>query len=327
VQADAKSAVERGLASANTPGMATWLGTLALEAGDDALARRSALQAVAYSAIYPHARVLAARVALAGGRLDEALNAITELDPTMPEVAIVRAAVSYERLDGDGLSLAMDSLTPLVRQRPELAALVRASDVLRGTSGLDAGKLRAFATPETAWGDIIAFDAALDTGNLAVAKELVDHFQEAKDRAPYALRLARYYRYTDKAADADGLSRTAIGLPTPRAIVERVLILLAANKGEEARALVAKDALVLGPMASWVLAYIDADGPRAGEARSKAALLEPPGPTTPLFWRVLTALAMADLGDKKRGTDMVRQLAKILPKNPDVIVASGALRR
>jgi tetratricopeptide (TPR) repeat protein len=326
-QADARAAIERALSSANTPGVATWLGSLALEAGDDALARRAALQAVAFSAIYPHARVLAARVALAGGRLDEALNAITELDPSMPEVAIVRAAVAYERLDADGLSLAIDSLPPGVRSRSELSALSRAPEVLRGTSGLDANKLRALATPDDAWGDIIAFDAALDTGALAVAKEFVDHFQEAKDRPPYALRLARYYRYTDKAADAEVLSRTALGLPTPRAIVERVLILLAADKGEEARSLVAKDALILGPMASWVLAYIDAVGPKAAEARAKAALLEPPGPSTPLFWRVLTALAMADLGDKKRGTDMVRQLAKALPKNPDVITASAALRR
>ena len=143
---------------------------------------------------------------------------------------------------------------------------------------------------------------------------------------PYALRLARYYRYADKAADAEVLSRTAIGLPTPRAIVERVLILLATDKGEEARALVAKDALILGPMASWVLAYIDAVGARAAEARGKARSSSPPDRDAPLLAH-LTALAMADLGDKKRGTEMVRQLAKILPKNPDVIVASGALRR
>jgi hypothetical protein len=36
---------------------------------------------------------------------------------------------------------------------------------------------------------------------------------------------------------------------------------------------------------------------------------------------------MADLGDKKRGVDLVRQLAKMLPRNPDVIVAAGAVRR
>jgi hypothetical protein len=178
-----------------------------------------------------------------------------------------------------------------------------------------------------AWGDIIAFDAALDTGTMSSAKELVDRFQEAKDRPPYALRLARYLRYTEHAADADAASKVALGLPTARSIVERVLILLGSDKGEEARQLVAKNALLLGPMASWVLVYIDADGPRAGEARAKAQLLEPPAPAAPFFWRVLTALAMADLGDKKRGVDLVRQLARMLPRNPDVIVAAGAVRR
>jgi tetratricopeptide (TPR) repeat protein len=325
--ADARAAVERGLAAANTPGVATWLGTLALEIGDDSLARRAALQAVAFSAIYPQARVLAARVALAGGRLDEALNAVTELDASMPEVAIVRAAVAYERLDSDGLTLAVDSLPLQVRSRPELAALARAPDVLHGTAGLDPARLHSLTGPEIAWGDIIAFDAALDTGMLSVAKEMLDRFQESKERPPYALRLARYLRYTDHAADADGASKVALGLPTARSIVERVLILLSTDKGDEARSLVAKNAPLLGPMASWVLAYIDADGPRAADARAKAQLLDPPGPATPLFWRVVAALAMADLGDKKRGPDYVRQLAKTLPKNPDVLVAAGALRR
>lgn len=325
--ADARAAVERGLAAANTPGVATWLGTLALEIGDDALARRAALQAVAFSAIYPQARVLAARVALAGGRLDEALNAVTELDPSMPEVAIVRAAVAYERLDVDGVTLAVDSLPPQVRSRPELSALVRAPDVLRGIAGLDPAKLHSLTSPEIAWGDIIAFDTALDTGMLSVAKEMVDRFQESKERPPYALRLARYLRYTDHSADADGPSKVGLGLPTARSIVERVLVLLAGDKGDDARSLVAKNAPLLGPMASWVLAYIDADGPRAADARAKAQLLDPPAPVTPLFWRVLAGLAMADLGDKKRGTDYVQKLAKAVPRNPDVIVALAALRR
>jgi len=324
---DARAAIERGLSTANTPGVATWLGTLALEAGDDALARRAALQAVAFSAIYPQARVLAARVALVGGRLDEALNAVTELDASMPEVAIVRAAAAYERLDDGALTLAIASLSPAMRLRPELSALVRASDVMKGIAGLDANKLRSLASPEIAWGDIIAFDAALDTGALPVAKEMVERFQEAKDRPPYALRLARYLRYTDHLADAEVTSRVALVLPTARSVVERVLILLGSDKNDEARALVAKNGLLLGPMASWVLAYIDADGPKAAEARAKVQLLDPPAPGTPLFWRVVTALAMADLGDKKRGVDFVRQLAKALPRNPDLIAAAQALRR
>jgi len=269
---------------------------------------------------------LAARVAIAGGRLDEAMSAITELDPSLPDVAIVRATVAYERLDADGLGLAIESLGPELRQRPELAALVKAGEVMRGTAGLEANKIRALAGLEIAWGDIIALDAALDTGNLPVAKEIIDRFGEAKASPPRALRVARYLRYTDHAADAEGPSRQALNLPTARTIVERVLILLATKRDDDAHALVAKNAPLLGPMASWVLAYIDAGGKNAAETRSKAALLDPPGTTAPLLWRVITALAMGDLGDRKRGVDVLRSLAKSVPRNPDVLVAADAFR-
>jgi hypothetical protein len=295
--------------------------------GDDALARRAALQAVAFSAIYPQARVLAARVALAGGRLDEALNAIGELDASVPDVAIVRASVAYERLDPEGVSLALDTLSPEARTRPEMAALIKAADVVRGNAVLDAVTLRALASPEVAWGDVIAIDAALDAGNLTVANELIDRFRDAKDRPPRALRGARHLRYTERAADAEAPSSLAASLPTARSVVERILVLLATNKGDEARAFVAKNAQVLGPMASWVLCYIDADGPRLAESRAKAALLEPPAPSAPLLWRVVTALAMGDLGDKKRGVPYARALLKALPKNPDVVVANQAFKK
>jgi hypothetical protein len=324
---DGKAAIVRALTSATTPAVATWLGSLALQMGDDALARRAALQAVAYSAIYPQARVLAARVALAGGRLDEALNAVAELDATLPDVAIVRASVAYERLDPEGVALALDTLTPEARTRPEMAALVKAVDVVRGNVVLDPTVLRAIASPEIAWGDVIAIDAALDSGNLTIANELIDRFRDAKDRPPRALRVARHLRYTERAADADAPSAIAASQPTARSVVERILVLLATNKGEDARAFVAKNAQVLGPMASWVLCYIDADGPRLAESRAKAALLEPPAPSAPLLWRVITALAMGDLGDKKRGGPYVKALLHSFPKNPDVLIANQAFRK
>jgi hypothetical protein len=324
---DAKAAIVRALTAATTPGVATWLGSLALQMGDDALARRAALQAVAFSAVYPAARVLAARVALAGGRLDEALNAVNELDASVPEVAIVRASVAYERLDPEGVALALETLPAEVKTRPEMSALVKAADVIRGTTVLESAALRALAAPDVIWGDVIAIDAALDTGNLTVANELIDRFRDTKDRPPRALRVARHLRYTERAADADGPSTQAATMPTARTVVERILVLLATNKGDEARSFVAKNANVLGPMASWVLCYIDADGPRLAESRAKAALLEPPPPMAPLLWRVVTSLAMGDLGDKKRGSVYVKNLARSFPRNPDVVIASQAFRR
>jgi tetratricopeptide (TPR) repeat protein len=324
---DAKSAIVRALTTANTPGVATWLGSLALQMGDESLARRAALQAVQFSAVYPPARVLAARVALAGGRLDEALNAVRELDASLSDVAIVRASVAYERLDPEAVVLALEALPAEARTRPEMAALVKAADVLKGNTVLEASALRTLAAPEIAWGDVIAIDAALDTGNLAVANELIDRFRDTKDRPPRALRVARHLRYTDRATDADAPSTQATAMPTARTVVERILVLLATNKGDEARAFVAKNAQVLGPMASWVLCYIDADGPRLAESRAKAALLEPPSTLAPLLWRVVTALAMGDLGDKKRGLPYVKTLAKTFPKNPDVVIAAQAFRK
>ncbi len=71
---DAKSEINAGLASADGPGVASWLGGIAIDAGDEALARKAALAAVSFSAVYPPARMLAARVALVGARLDEAVD-------------------------------------------------------------------------------------------------------------------------------------------------------------------------------------------------------------------------------------------------------------
>src|SRR5262249_20045751 len=106
----AKEAVDRGLAVVESPGIATWLGLIAIETGAETLARKAALAAVSFSAVYPPARVLAARVALLGARLDEGLKATEELDPSSPDVAVVRAAAAYERVDGVALGAALDAV-------------------------------------------------------------------------------------------------------------------------------------------------------------------------------------------------------------------------
>jgi hypothetical protein len=106
-----------------------------------------------------------------------------------------------------------------------------------------------------------------------------------------------------------------------------VLVLQSTDRADEARALVTKNAPLLGPMVPWLLVYIDAKGPRVPDTRAKAAALEPPGPGSPLLWRVVTVLAMADLGDKKRGVDLLHQLAKSVPRNPDVLAAAEGLRK
>src|SRR5262249_55573752 len=158
-----------------------------------------------------------------------------------------------EKLDPGALSLALDALSPDLRARPELAGLVKAEDVMRGDVAGDASKLRSLASPEVAWGDVVAIDAAIETGNLPMAKELLDKVG-AKDRPPVALRWARWFRSSDRAKEADGPSqRAAAMLLTPAAIVERVLVLLANGKDDDARATVVKSVPQLGALAPWLM--------------------------------------------------------------------------
>ena len=69
--------------------------------------------------------MLAARVALVGARLDEALKATEELDPTSPDVAVVRGAAAYERLDADGLGARNRGGPAEAQKLPFLAASSR----------------------------------------------------------------------------------------------------------------------------------------------------------------------------------------------------------
>ena len=134
---EARAEILKGLAVAESPGAAVWLGTIALPLGDEALARKGALAALQLSAVYEPARALAARVALLGGRLDEALKATEDLDATSPDVAVVRAAAAYERVDADGVIRALEALPAEARKLPFLAALVRAPDAVNGKLPLD----------------------------------------------------------------------------------------------------------------------------------------------------------------------------------------------
>ena len=131
--------------------MATQLGFFAIKAGDERLARKAALRALQFSALYVKARVLASRVALLGGRLDEAKKAIEEIDPKTTEVAVVRAVLAYETLDGSELASALDALGDL-KKHPDYAGSrrCRRDDGLRGPPPAD--KLEAMAQPSIAVG-------------------------------------------------------------------------------------------------------------------------------------------------------------------------------
>ncbi|MGD0526177.1 MAG: tetratricopeptide repeat protein [Polyangiaceae bacterium] len=326
---EARAGIVRGLAVAESPGAAVWLGTIALPLGDEALARKGALAALQLSAVYEPARALAARVALLGGRLDEALKATEDLDPNSPDVAVVRAAAAYERVDADGVMRALEALPADARKLPFLAALVQAPEALSGKLQLDAAKLANLGADDDApWSDLLAIDIALDEGDLASADKLAAAWGKGAESNPLrALRLARLARYEGKLDAADALSITALehGTVTPRVLWERVYVLVARSHGNEVGPLLSHFPLVLGPLASWLSAYAAAASGNTEGAKGRTASVDPPPAAAALEARVVAAVALGAMKDKRRGTDYVKEVLAVSGQHPDLVAAALAL--
>ncbi|MFO0566532.1 MAG: hypothetical protein U0263_12760 [Polyangiaceae bacterium] len=323
----ATGAIDSAISLSDSPAMATELGFLAIKAGDEKLARKAALRALQFSALYPQARVLASRVALLSGRLDEAKKAIEELDPKTPEVAVVRAVLAYETLDGSELGSAIESMGELPQKHPDYVSFATMPSVVTGVGIPAADKLTAMAQPSVPWGELVAVDAALAQGDLALADKITKEWGEGANRAVYALRMSRLARYQDKMDDAEKFSGVAIeqGSTTVSVLVERVWALMAKNQAGPARDLISKYPSLLGPLGGWLRMYVDAKGGRAPEARAKAAQLDPPPEEAPLLLRVTAARALAVTKDR-RAKAYVAALQKKLKKHPEVLKAAEELK-
>jgi hypothetical protein len=320
--------VENGLAFAESPGAAVWLGTIAVSIGDDVLARKAALSALQVSAAYEPARALAARIALLGGRIDEALKATEDLDPTSSEVAVVRSASAYERGDADAVARALEALPPDARKLPLFAALDLAEGALSGKLRLDASKLFALASDDAPWADLLAMDISLDEGDLASADKIALRWgKDAESRPLRALRLARLARCEGRLDAADALSQTALAhaAVTPRVLEERVFLLVAKGRSTEVPPLLARYPLVLGPLATWLSAYASASGGNVEVAKGRTASIDPPPPGAPLHARVVAAAALGAMKDKRRGGDYVREVLASGSLHPDLVAAALAL--
>jgi tetratricopeptide (TPR) repeat protein len=326
---DVRAEIQGGLAVADSPGAAVWLGAIALQLGDEALARKAALGALQLSAAYEPARALAARVALLGGRLDEALKATEDLDPGSPDVAVVRAASAYERVDLDGVARGLEALSPETRKLPFISALAVAPDVLSGRLQLDAAKLATFANDDDApWSNLIAMDIALDSGDLAGADKIAAGWGKASESQPLrALRLARLARYEGRLEAADALSQIALdsATVTPRVLWERTYTLVARGRVAEVAPLLARYPLVLGPLATWLSAYASASSGGVEAAKGKTSSIDPPPSGAALEARVVAAVAFGAMKDRRRGGDYVHDVLATGSLHPDLVAAAIAL--
>jgi tetratricopeptide (TPR) repeat protein len=323
---DIRTEIENGIAVADSPGAAVWLGAIAVTLGDEALARKAALLGLQFSAAYEPARALAARVALLGGRLDEALKATEDLDVS-PDVAVVRAAAAYERVDLDALLRALEALSPGARKLPLLAALDLADDTLAGKLRLDAVKLLTMAGDDAPWADLVAMDIALDSGDLATADKIASRWgKDAESQPLRALRLARLARYEGRLDAAETLSQTALvhGTVTPRVLWERGYTLVAKGRAAEVGPLLARYPLVLGPLATWLSAYAVASGGNVDAAKARTASVDPPPRGAALETRVVAAAALGAMKDRRRGIDYVKD-ALASGNHPDLAAAALSL--
>ncbi|MCW5836557.1 MAG: hypothetical protein KIS78_29430, partial [Labilithrix sp.] len=276
---------------------------------------------------YPPARVLAARVALLGARLDEALKATEDLPPSSADVAIVTAAVAYEKLDVEGMTRAFDAVPDESKKLPFAAPLTRGRTLLAGDLGaLTGDKATAMGGDDSPWAALVAMDWALDAGDLELAKKLAEQWR-GEPRSMHAVRLARLARYEGRLEDADKLSLVALetGTVTMRVLAERVFTLVALKRDADALALFKAYPNVGGPLAKWLRAYATAAHGKVDEARAIVSQEDPPPAAAAMPARIIAASAYAMMRDARHGNEYVRPIAQAGFANPDVAFAAEKL--
>lgn len=323
---EAREALKAALNFADSPGQATWIGSVALDVGDQDLARKAALVAVSYSAVYPPARMLAARVALTAGRYDEALKASEDLDAAAVDVEIVRGAASYEKLDVDGIAKANDGIPKETRGLPVVAGVVSMRDAVFGRNVPPAAKLLEQASGGAPWADVVAMDQSLLVGDLETADKIALLWKDAPQETARTLRLATLARYKGNVEEADKLSLMALqAAPTVRSVTERAMVLVAAKKKDDADKLLKAYPTMLGPLGKWLSAYVLASLGKPEDARSRTATDDPPPPEAPAFARLLGAAALGAMKDGRRGQPYVKKVVADGLVNADVAAAADAL--
>ncbi len=324
---EARVAIQKGLVASDGPGMAAWFGELALELGDEQLARKAALTAVQFSASYTPARVLAARVALLGERLDEAAKATEDLDATTGEVAVVRAATAYERGDADALQRALDGLSESARKMPFLAAVSIAPDVLAGKALAMLERAAEIAASDAPWGDMIGMDVALDAGDVETAAKIAAPWGDGGGHPSRLVRLSRLARSQEKLDVAEAMSQAALaqGTVTLRAVSERVMVMVARGRVNEVGTVLARYPAVLGPLSTWLSAYATATAGKTEDARGRTSSIDLPPLQAPLPARLIAAASLGAMHDRKRGPDYVKDLLAEGVESVEVTQAALAL--
>lgn len=306
-----KAELAAAVAEARTPAVLVLSGEVALGVGDSETAQYAAQRALDAAPEFGPARILATRGLVAAGKLREAHEAASKLDPVGG--ALVRGWLAYENCDLIGLRVAIE---PLKAGTPGRAIADLAVERLLGARQLDPTEISRGLEVDPLWGGLIAVDATLDTGDLKRAAELSAAWRA--DPSPIqAVRIARLRRYEDRQDDGRAVVEAAPA--TEAALIERMLL---ARSRKERKRLLSEAPDAEHDERQWLRVYVLAKDKRFAPALATVAKLGVPSRDASLTVRTLAALAFVAMSDKKRAGRVLGPLLATFPDNPDVTRAA-----
>jgi tetratricopeptide (TPR) repeat protein len=323
---DSKAAFERAIGPAATPAFAAWVGYQALDAGDVEMARRAALKAVELSVLHKNSQALAARIALAEGRLSAARDAVRGVDPSSRDAVLIEAISAYENLQGAQAARLIGALPPDPAAAPTLEALVGTERVISGAVRPKDERLLQLSNEQKLWGSIIAVDLALESGRLATAEAIVKARAWDLEVPAYATRLMRLRRYQGQGASALELA-PALSDPkhaTPRSVTEVVLTFIGEGRSTAAETTLTSMSAAAGPLAPWLEVIVDAANGRQLNAAKRIASLALPEKSRPALEQLVALRALAAAKDR-RGRAYYAKLEPRFKGQPDLIIAGKQL--
>jgi hypothetical protein len=316
---DATQAFRRALGPDTTPAMAAWIGYQALEAGDVEIARAAALKAMELSALHKRSQALAARIALAEGRLEAAREAVRGLDPSSRDALLIEAVSAYENLQAAATLRLLGTLPTDATAEATFLALRESERAISGQTRWQPRVLDQLKSQSQIWGAVLAFDVALDNGQLEFAEALATARGWKGEMASLAARLMRLRRYQGQLESALSLAPVVLDSKQlgPRGVTEVVVTFVEAGRVAAATTTLAGASDAAGELNPWLQALVDSAGGRQTAAAKRLAELKLPTRSEPLLLQVMALRALAATKDRRAKAHLA-QLRRRFPNHPDV---------
>jgi hypothetical protein len=319
----AEAAFQRALGPATEPVLAAWIGYQALDAGDVQIARTAALKAMELSALHEDSQALAARIALADGRLREAQDVARRLDPKSPDALLIEVVSAYENLQSADMARLLGSLPSDPSSSSTLQALHDSGKVMLGQLRNKGDLVKQLGSDAQVWGPLVALDLALDSGQLEVAEQLLQAHEKSADQPSFAARAVRLRRYQGQAEAALERVRPMLDVKTitPRAAAEAVLAFIDAGRAAAAAGSLNQVSDSAGALAPWLAALVESAQGRAKLAVKELAHLPLPAKSEPLLVQTVALRSLSAAKDRRAKTYQ-SELGRRFPNHPEIKLAA-----